>query len=85
MKRKENIKSDIQKEIKTTIKDKVKEAINEAFQGKKMMELVNDCVPNLNNKESIQATECKPTQFKVFNDRNLACIDVSEDDGEEDR
>ena len=55
----ENIKSDIQKKIKTTIKDKIKEAINEVFQGKKMMELVNDCVLNLNNKEeSIQVTEC---------------------------
>ena len=86
----ENIKADIRKEIKTTIKDKIKEAINEAFRGKKMMELVNDCVLNLNNKESIQVTECKPvdaTQFEVFSDPtgNFACIDVSEDDCEDDR
>ena len=86
----ENIKSDIQKEITTIMKDQIKEAINEAFQGKKMMGLVNDCVLNLNNKESIQETECKPvdaTQFEVLNDPtgNLGCIDVSEDDCEEDR
>ena len=56
----ENIISDFQKEITTTIKDQIKEAINEAFQGKKMMDLVNDCVLNLNNKESIQETKCKP-------------------------
>ena len=37
----------------------------------KMMDLVNDCVLNLNNKENIQETKCKPvdaTQFEVLND-----------------
>ena len=84
----ENIKSDFQKEITTTKNNQIKEAINEAFQGKKMVDLVNDCVLNLNNKESIQETKYKPvdaTQFEVLNDRtgNLSCIDVSEDVCEE--
>ena len=59
----ENIKSDFQKEITITIKDQINEAINEAFQGKKMIDLVNDCVLNLNNKENIQETKCKPVML----------------------
>ena len=44
----------------------------------------------LNNKESIQETECRPvdaTQFEVCNDPtgNLGCTEVGEDDCEEDR
>ena len=72
------------------MKDQIEEAIIEAFQGKEMMDLVNDYVLNLNNKESIQKTDSKPvdsTQFKVLNDptANLGCIDASEDDCEEAR
>ena len=54
-----------------------------------MMDLVNDCVLNLNNEENIQETKCKPVdakQFEVLNDPtgNLGCIDESEDVCEED-
>ena len=61
----ENIKSDFQKEIIITIKDQIKEAVNEAFQGKKMMDLVNDCVLNL-NKMIQQVTLAVLMKVRIF-------------------